>query len=74
LRHDPVELARLALEDRDEVDHRVAALDCRSQARRVGHVPDDRVAAQRLQAIRVGVVAHERAHGAILDTQRTNDA
>ena len=52
LLHHPAELLGSALPDRDEVDDRVAALDCRAQARGVGHVALRRARSPRQRASR----------------------
>ena len=71
--HDPLELLRLALADRDEVDDRVAARDGRAQALRVGHVSHGQLAAPGLEPLAAAPVADEAADVLAVRTERVHD-
>ena len=75
LLHDPLERLVGALDDRDQVDDRVAALDGAAQARLVGHVAGDELAAQagQLGRMRPVRVADERANLMPLVPDRPDD-
>ncbi len=71
--HDPLELLRLPLPDRDEVDDDVDALERAPDAGRIGHVALDELAAERFQRGRLAPAPNETAHRLSRPAQRVHD-
>ena len=71
--HDPLELLRLALANRDQMDDHVDVVDGTAHGRRIGDVALDELAAPVAKLLRLADVADEAAHLAVLLAQRMDD-
>jgi hypothetical protein len=73
LAHDALELLLPALADRHEVHDGVAAADRAAQARGIGHVAVDELAAPGLELFASASVADEAPHRLVPRSQRVHD-